>query len=799
MNGLTKHVVWILAAIASKPALASELELREQLGGFLEDHCFGCHEGEDASRGFELRDWFESGAGLEALASDDQKSVASWEQVLLRVQSRQMPPPDAGQPDEAAYASFEAVLTGALDERSKLHPHAGATTPLRRLTRTEYQNAIRDLLAIDIDVRTLLPADASSDGFDNITVGTLSPLLMERYLTAATKIAKMAIGSGIQRPSGVTHRLPPDLSQQEHVDGLPYGTRGGLLVDHHFPRDGEYEIQVRLSRDRDELVEGLKKTHQLDVLMDRKLVRRFELQPIRGKAGHSGYDAHLNVRFKTRAGKRGIAVTFLEQSTPLLEIKREPFHASFNQHRHPRQAPAVAEVSVLGPFEAPSPAVGDSESRRRILIAEPTDESEAEQAAREIIDVLIRRAYRRAPVEADLTVPMRFFRNSFIDASKSSDGLQQRFERGIESTLAAILVNPNFLFRTNRAPGSIHSGETYNLPSIDVASRLSFFLWSSLPDDELVELAEAERLTEPIELEQQVRRMLLDARSKSLVDNFADQWLYLRNLPTLTPDLRLFPDFDHNLRVSFAEETKHLFADVLRRDASILELIRSDHAFLNERLAKHYGIPGVTGSHFRRVSLRPEWRRGGLLRQGSVLMATSYATRTSPTIRGAWVLENILGTPPPPPPPNVPAIREESGHEVLSFRDALARHREDESCASCHDLIDPVGFALDQYDAVGRWRSFAEGNEIDAEGRLPDGQIVVGVEELEAGILARPQLFVRAFVEKLMTFAIGRPMEPADGPAIRQVIREAEANNFRMSDLIVGITRSTPFLMRTSP
>ncbi|MEM0925439.1 MAG: DUF1592 domain-containing protein, partial [Planctomycetota bacterium] len=735
---------WLLAVLSMDSVSGNESTKDVGLKAFLETHCIDCHAGDDAAREFELLDWIDSGRAFEALNGSDPHAVEAWEKLLLRVQSRQMPPPDAGQPDEATYRRFESMLAERLHSRSEHFPYAGTTAPLRRLTRTEYQNAIRDLLSIEVDLHQVLPADASSDGFDNITVGTLPPLLMERYLTAATRISKLAIGSTVDRPGGVTHRLPPDQSQQGHVDGLPYGTRGGILLSHHFPRSGTYEIQVRLSRDRDELIEGLKKTHQLDVLVDRNRVKRFELKPIRGKAGHSGYDAHLNVRIEVQAGQRNIGVTFVEQSTPLLEIKREPFDASFNQHRHPRQAPAISEVSILGPFDFSDDQIGDSESRRRILIARPSKEVSAEEAARRVISRMIRLAYRRTPERADFAVPMRFFAEGFQSTADEDVSVRKRYERGIESAIASILVNPNFLFRATHVPSGVQPGAVYPIPPENLSSRLSFFLWSSIPDELLIESADTGRLIEPVELESQSRRMLADPRSQSLVSNFADQWLYLRNLPTITPDLRRFPDFDDNLRAAFAEETKMLFADVVRRDASVLELIRSDHAFLNERLSKHYRIPGISGSHFRRVELDPQWHRGGLLRHGSVLMATSYATRTSPTIRGAWILENILGTPPPPPPPNVPTIRERSAHERLTFREALAKHREDSSCASCHDLIDPVGFALDEYDAVGRWRSYRQGIAVDSAGRLPDGQIVVGVEELENGILQRPELFVRA-------------------------------------------------------
>ncbi|MCO8122972.1 DUF1592 domain-containing protein [Stieleria sp. TO1_6] len=774
---------------------------------FVVEHCLDCHTGADAERGFELSDFGLGGSGEDSESAEI--DVAAWEKVLLRIGSRQMPPPDYGQPDESEYAAVEHAMARILQRRASEHPYAGVTEPLRRLTRTEYKHSIRDLLSVELDVSEILPPDSSSDGFDNITVGELSPLLIDRYLTAATQISRAAIGSSVSAPGGITIRVPPDQSQERHVTGLPLGTRGGTLVQHHFPRDGVYEIQVRLTRDRDERIEGMNEPHELDVLVDRQREHRFELKPIRGNKGHSTYDADFNVRVTLTAGSHQIGVTFPEKSTSLLEIKREPFDASYNRHRHPRQTPAVHEVSIVGPFhsqDAPDdrrPGAADDEhsaSRRAVFVARPNTNMTANEAAEQVFSNLLRKAYRRPIEPADLAVPMQFFQQSYsqLMPDQQARTLQARFEAGVEAGLTSILVNPNFLFRAIEQPADLPPGVAYPIHPVELAGRLSFFLWSSLPDEELLSLAESGQLTDPQVLDAQTRRMLADPRSQSLVDNFADQWLYLRNLPSITPDLRKFPSFDNNLREAFAQETKLLFADVIARDASVMELIDSKHAFLNDRLAMHYDIPGVVGSHFRQVELRPQWHRGGLLRQGSVLMATSYATRTSPTIRGAWVLENVLGTPPPPPPPNVPTIKEKSSAQPLSFRDALAQHRSDAACASCHDLIDPVGFALDRYDAVGRWRMTVEGEPVDASGRLPDGQEVVGVQELEQGILKRPALFVTALTEKLVTYAVGRPVTHDDGPAVRQIVTAAAQDHYRFSDLVSGITHSPPFLMRTS-
>jgi hypothetical protein len=494
------------------------------------------------------------------------------------------------------------------------------------------------------------------------------------------------------------------------------------------------------------------------------------------------------------AGPHHIGVTFPRKFSSLLETKRQPPDARFNRHRHPRRTPAVYELSIAGPFQPRGP--GETPSRRRIFGSSPEDAgrkhgtAQAElDAARTILTELARRAYRRPVDEADLKTPLEFFRREREDGG---------FEAGIQSALAVILVNPNFLFRIEQDPPETPAGTAYRVSDLELASRLSFFLWSSIPDDRLLELAEAGRLSEPAVLREQVQRMLRDPRSRSLVDSFASQWLYLRNLESITPDLRRFPDFDENLRRAFRRETELLFGSVLKDDRSVLELISSDHTYLNERLAEHYGIPHVLGSHFRRVDLPAGSDRGGILRHGSILMVTSYATRTSPTVRGNWVLENILGTPPPPPPPNVPSLDKDSAQEPRTVRERLARHRADPACASCHRLMDPVGFALENYDAVGRWRTLQRGVPVDSSGGLPDGTKVSGVGELEAAILRRPDVFVGTLVEKLLTFALGRGIEPTDGPAVRRVVREASRNDYRFSSLVTGIVQSQPFQMRTA-
>jgi hypothetical protein len=633
----------------------------------------------------------------------------------------------------------------------------------------------------------LLPADESSRGFDNVTVGDLSPTLLDRYISAAQKISRLAVGSPGRSPGGDTIRIRPDLTQEEHVEGLPLGTRGGALIPYTFPQDGEYEIQVRLARDRNEHVEGLREPHELEVLLDRHRMALLTVTPPRAEREHQTADQHLKTRIGVKAGPHQLGVTFLKDPSALLETKRQPYQAHFNMHRHPRLSPAVYQVSITGPYRAQGH--GDTPSRRRIFVCEPQQRGEEEACARRILATLMRRAYRRPVTDADLHKPMEFFRAARAEGD---------FDAGIEMALGAVLVNPQFLFRIEPDPPDVAPHSAYRVGDVQLASRLSFFLWSSIPDDELLDLAARGELSRPAVLQRQVRRMLADHRSRSLVTNFADQWLHLRNLESITPDLRLFPDFDDNLRQAFRRETELLFEDVLRADRSVLDLLKSDSTYLNERLARHYGIPHVYGSHFRRVAVGDDRVRGGLLRQGSILTVTSYATRTSPVIRGKWVLENILGTPPPPPPANVPALKDNTVSSTLSVRERLAEHRRNVACAGCHRLMDPVGFALENFDAVGRWRAFEGGRPIDATGGLPDGSRFEGVNGLEQALLRRPELFVATLAEKLLTFALGRGVADYDAPAIRKVVQDARAQDYRFSALIVGIATSTPFQMRRS-
>ncbi len=759
----------------SSPSLPGE---QDAVGRFVGLFCVECHNGEDKV----------AGLALDVLSTQPiGQNAKEWEKVVRRMASRQMPPEDSIRPSARTYDSILATLSGSLDRAYAEKPRPGRTETFRRLNRTEYQNAIRDLLALDIDATTLLPPDESSRGFDNLTVGDLSPTLLDRYIGAAQKISRLAIGSPGRSPGGETIRIRPDITQEEHVEGLPLGTRGGALVPYTFPQSGEYEIGVRLARDRNEHLEGLREPHEMEVLLDRDRVALLSIKVPKSERDHQTGDEGLKARIQVAAGPHKLGVTFLKNPSSLLETKRQPYQAHYNMHRHPRLSPALYQISITGPYSPQGH--GDTPSRRMVFVSEPKEPGEEEASAREILVNLARRAYRKPVTEADLRKPMDLYREARAEGG---------FEAGIELALSSILVNPQFLFRIESAPEGVSAGSAYRLPDLQLASRLSFFLWSSIPDEELLGLAERGELQKPEVLERQVRRMLADPRSQSLVTNFAGQWLHLRNLESITPDLRLFPDFDDNLRQAFRRETELLFDEVLREDRSVLDLLKSGHTYLNERLAKHYAIPNIYGSHFRRVDLDNHSSRGGLLRQGSILMVTSYATRTSPVIRGKWILENLLGTPPPPPPANIPALKDNTIAASLTVRERLAEHRANVACAGCHKLMDPVGFSLENYDAVGRWRTLEEGRPVDALGGLPDGSKFDGVAGLEAALLKRPEVFVTTLTEKLLTFAVGRGVEPSDAPAIRKIVEASRSQDYRFSSLIVGIARSTPFQMRES-
>jgi cytochrome c5 len=731
-----------------------------------------------------------------------------WEKVVRKVHTGTMPPSTMPQPSQDERRALLTWLETSLDAASAAKPNPGRTETLRRLNRTEYQNAVRDLLALDIDAASLLPPDDSGHGFDNVTVGDLPPTLLDRYISAAQKISRLAIGSTESSLQSDIIRLPADLTQEDQLPGLPLGTRGGVSLSHTFVQDGEYEIQVWLARDLEGNVSGLReqRAHELMVLVDRQPVARFTIEK-RAGADATVLDKDLKTRVTVRAGPHEICVTFVKDGSSLLETARQPLQSHFNDRRHPRSAPAIDQISMTGPYEAKG--AENTPSRRRVFVCRPETERRAGAegraatkgaegpptikeiaCAKTILATLMRRAYRRPISKAEVEGPMAFYRTG--RAAKD-------FDAGIAAALSAVLINPEFLFRVESEPKNVPAGGVYRISDLELASRLSFFLWSSIPDDELLAAAIAGKLSRPEELEKQTRRMLADRRSFNLATNFAGQWLRLRNLDAVSPNARLFPDFDDNLRQAFRQETELFFDSVLREDRSVLELIRADYTFLNERLAKHYGIPDVYGSRFRRVTLAPDSNRGGLLRQGSVLAVTSYATRTSPIIRGVWVLGSIFGAPPPPPLPNVPSLDESTVSASLPMRERLAAHRNNAVCANCHRTIDPVGFALENFNAIGQWRDHeADDVPIDVSGALPGAGELRGVAGLEDALLSRPELFAGTLTEKLLTFALGRGVEYYDAPAVRKVVRDAGKNGYRFSSLILGIVKSTPFQLRTS-
>jgi mono/diheme cytochrome c family protein len=756
---------------------------------FVTRYCASCHNDRLKRGGLSLDT---------ATAVDIGEHPDLWEQVLRKVRARQMPPVGLPRPDDATYHAEITTLETSLDRAAAASPNPGRTATLRRLTRTEYQNAIRDLLALDVDISSLLPADESSYGFDNVTVGDLSPTLLDRYINAAEKISRVAVGRPSVSPDGETIRIPADLTQEGHIDGLPIGTRGGALIKYTFPMEGEYEIQIRLTRDRNEHVEGLNGAADLELLIDRERLKLFTVTPPPHEAGlsddyqpnHDTVDRDLNIRVPVKAGPHAVGVAFLKTPTALIETARQPYQAHFNSYRHPRLQPAVYSVAIIGPYAAKG--AGETPSRRKLFVARPTGPHGEDAAAKKILASVMRRAYRRPVTDGDVQGAFDLYKKARAEAT--TDG----FNAGIEMALSAVLVSPEFLFRVEPDPRGVAPNTPYRISDLELASRLSFFLWSSIPDDELIDAAVAGKLHEPAMLERQVKRMLADDRSRSLITNFASQWLHLRNLDSITPDMRLFPDFDDNLRQAFRQETELFVESILREDRSALDLLRANYTYVNERLARHYGIPHIYGTRFRRIELDAESGRGGLLRQASILTVTSYATRTSPVIRGKWVLDNLLGVPPPPPLPDVPALKDNTVEGNLTVRKRLAEHRSNAVCASCHNLMDPVGLSMEKFDAIGRRRSDEDGMPIDASGGLPDGSRFADVPGLEKALLSRPELFVGTLVEKLLTYGLGRGVEYYDAPAVRAIVRDSRAQDFRVSSLVLGIAKSAPFQMRMS-
>ena len=762
----------------------------------LNRYCVGCHNDRTLTAGVTLQRLDLTRAG------EDPHETVTWEKVIRKLRTRSMPPAERPRPDEATYEAFTDWLEDQVDSAAARNPNPGRRHAVHRLNRAEYANAIRDLLDLEIDAPTLLPPDDSGFGFDNIAdVLSMSPMLTERYLGASRKISRLAVGDPSLQPTTDVYEVHKHLRQDRRVsDALPFGSRGGLAIQHYFPLDGDYTVRLFLLRTYDGRVRGLLDEHQLEVRLDGELIDTLTVGgPVFDENGEEVRrdlrnvpDDGQEVRFAANAGPATLAISFVDQTAYLEGMLRTDYRVTSYEYAGDQTIPpAIASVEVSGPYDARGR--GDTPPRQRIFSCRPDPGMDDTGCASRIISGLARLAFRRPVTGDDMAMLLDFYQRGRAEGD---------FDAGIEMALRRILVSPNFLFRRETDPEGVAPGTAYPITDIELASRLSFFLWSSIPDDELLSVAERGTLRDPEVLGAQLRRMLADLRAETLVDNFGGQWLYLRNIRLVTPDPQAFPDFDANLREAMEREMALFLDSQIRDDQSVLDLLTADYTFVNERLARHYGMPGIYGNHYRRVALDgAQDARRGLLGKGSLLTVTSYAHRTSPVLRGKWLLENVLGTPPPPPPPDVPALEEndEPGVAPRSVRERLEQHRANPVCASCHRVMDPLGFALENFDGIGRWRDAGDGGDpIDASGTLTDGAAVDGPATLRQAFVDRGENFVATVAEKLLTYAIGRGVESFDGPAVRSVMDAAAAEEYRWSALIAGIVQSTPFQMRRS-
>jgi mono/diheme cytochrome c family protein len=725
-----------------------------------------------------------------------------WEKVVRKLRTGAMPPVGRPRPDKALSDGAASWLEASLDRAALEHPNPGRPT-LHRLNRVEYRNAVRDLFGLEIDPASLLPADSAAYGFDNNADAlSLSPVLAERYLGAAAKISQLALGHVRGSHSPETLFVPTDRNQSTRLsEELPWGSRGGLAIRYDFPVDGEYLFQLRLKESgADGGIMGLTaEPQQLDVSLDQArlwttIVGGPEIAKARGEERTKAVQEALQFRTTVHAGTHLVQAYFVQKTSAFLEdlfdpyVRRDPYRAGNGE-------PGISSLTIAAPTASETTAIADgSPSRRGLLACRPTSSPDETPCARSIIANVARRAYRRHVTDEDLQIPMARYRDGVRDGGGGAAG----FEYGLELALRSILVSPNFLFRFEGQPDTVAPDTAYRITDVELASRLSFFLWSSVPDDELLNVAEKKRLHNPAVLEQQVKRMIADPRSAALASDFAGQWLHIRNVSGFRPSPESLFHFDDNLRQAFESETSLFFGSIVRENRSVLDLLDADYTFLNERLARHYGIAGVYGERFRRVSLPPDSVRRGLLGQGSILTDTSRANRTSPVIRGKWILENIFGAPPPAPPANVPELKEERNPaKVLPMREQMAQHRANPVCASCHAQMDELGFALENFDAIGEWRDVdAAGSRIDPTAKLPDGTTFRGPSELRKVLLNHADDFLTTLTEKLLTYALGRGLDAADAPAIRRIKRDAAPTNYRFASLVQGIVRSTPFQMR---
>ena len=759
----------------------------------LDRYCVTCHN--EKSR-------LPAGAPLlldKANLKDPGANPEVWEKVVRKLGVGAMPPQNSPTPGTAELDRFRSALATSLDNAAAKRNYPGRYV-LHRLNRTEYANAVRDLLGVEVDVSELLPSDGGDFGFDNIASAlTTSPLLLERYLTAALRISDLAVGDAEAEPGTATYSVSTVVTQRQHMEGLPLGTRGGLVVSHTFPADGEYVFYGRLLRTVAEGyvgVEGHETPFQFIVTIDGEQVFS---APVGGKDDHKSSSDNITISrdevdkrmtsgpIRVTAGPHEVGFTFIDRPTQEQNMWQPVLRDSLEAH-NPSGLPRLRTGNIKGPYNVTG--ISETPSRQRLFTCKPATAAREASCASEILSGVARRAFRRPVVESDMEAPLAFY----SEARKNGGD----FNAGIRAGLARILASPAFVFRAEEDPSALPGGAAHRISDLELASRLSFFLWSSIPDDELLNLAVAGRLRQPRVLETQVKRMIADERSTALMNEFTGQWLQLRNLDKVTPDLLMFPDFDDNVRQAFRRETELFFTSIVRENRSTLDLLNADYTFLNERLARHYGIRGVYGSRFRRVPVTDPNRRG-LLGHGSFLSLTSVANRTSPILRGKFVISNLLNTPPLPPPPNVPLLEASAPKDRPStVREQLELHRANPVCASCHRSIDPVGFALENFNAVGQWQNATrEGLKIDSAGVLADGTPIDGPVALRKALMARPEVFVGTVTEKLMIYALGRGLEPVDMPVVRNVLRSASKDNYAMQSIILGIVQSNPFQMRT--
>ena len=804
-----------MAASSLLPAAESE---NQSVSGsnraLLDQYCVICHnqavvnsvaQPNEGLQTIQLRD-----VGL-TLDVEDVSNLAEnpevWEKVIKKLRVGVMPPPNYPRPDKESYDGFRTFLENELDRVASRQINPGRTQAFHRLNQTEYQNSVRDLLDLDIDVANMIPTDAPDQyGFDNnADVLALSPFSVERYVSAAHKIAELAVGATPRGASINTYDVPLNLIQDDRLsEELPFGSRGGTAIEHMFPVDGEYRIKHNLQSNYVDFVRGYDQPHKVELSLDGQHLETFAFGGdapgtpapysyagnIRGNDdweefmmafAEEGFEIQVNVK----AGPRVIGATFpreMWENEGIQQPRLFGYHLAVTEL--PDSNPAVDSIEIEGPLSVDGP--GDTPSRRRIFSCLPANPDEEPACAQQILSSLARRAYRRPVSESDVQELVEFYNQGRLDGG---------FEVGIQFALERVLVSPDFLFRIEQDPADAQPGAMYAISDIELASRMSFFLWSSPPDDELLILAERGALREPGMLEQQVQRMMADPHADAFIKNFVGQWLYLRNLEDFYPDPAAFPEFDENLRTALQRETELFIDDQIRSDASLLELLSADYTFVNERLARHYDIPGVYGSRYRKVTVDGH-QRGGLLGHGGLMMVTSYPNRTSPVLRGKFVLENLLGGPPPEPPPNVPALETSSDGKILTMREAMVMHRENPACRVCHAAMDPIGFSLENYDVVGKWRREFAGQPIDASGLLPDGNTFDGPDGLRGLLLERPDDLVGTITEKLMRFALGRSLEYYDMPEVRAVVRAASEDDYRWSSIILGVIESTPFQMR---